>query len=52
MHKSSLQKIKFTSKNLKIPKYWEPDERNAKESTIINFYSGCGEESSLKAKKC
>ena len=37
MHKSSLQKLSSHLKP-KIPKYREPDERNAKESTIaINF---------------
>ena len=50
MQKYSLQKW---SSHLKpeIPKYREPDGRNAKESTIaINFHSSCGEESSLKEK--
>ena len=52
MQKSSVQKYSLLLKP-KIPKYREPDERNAKESTkAIKFHTSCGEESSLKTKKC
>jgi len=37
----------------KIPKYREPNERNAEGSSItINFHPSCGEETYLKAKNC